>query len=271
MPAFFDRVGDAPGINALANHPCRLLDFARLVLNAGTTYSAETGDREFVLVIFGGVCSAATDMHLFERIGRRTNPFAGKPYAIYLPAETAYTITAHSQLDAGLCSAPSDLETEPYVITPDEVGVIQSGAANFSRTLNTILTSIHQPHRPARRLIVGETFVPSGNWSTYPPHKHEIDDLPHEAFHEEVYYFRVNPPEGFGLVRHYSPEQGYDTTYTIRDGSALMIPHGYHTTCSAPGYANYFLWCLAGEQREQAVRFDPDLAWVQNTVPMLRS
>ena len=82
-------------------------------------------------------------------------------------------------------------------------------------------------------------------------------------------YFRVNTPEGFGICRHYSPQHGYDNNYTVRDSTIFMAPHGYHTTCSAPGYTNYFLWFLAGNIRQQAVALDPDLAWVQKAVPLI--
>jgi 5-deoxy-glucuronate isomerase len=268
--SYFTHVGGAAGINLLDVNPCNLLDFARLVLPAGESFAAETMDREVVMVIFGGRCTVEAAGRTFTNIGARPNPFAGKATAVYLPAGCTYTITAVSALDAGLCSAPSDLRTDPYVIESGRVVTIPAGAANFSRELNNILTPSSQPDLPAKRLIVGETYVPSGNWSTYPPHKHEVDDLPREVQHEEMYYFRVNPPEGFGICRHYSPARGYDNNYTIRDSTIFMAPHGYHTTCSAPGYMNYFLWFLAGNIRTQAVAFDPDLAWVQKAVPLIR-
>ena len=270
MATYFTSIGSAQGLNPTRENPCRLIDFARLVLRDTTSYSGRTGEREVLVVLFGGRCTIEAGGRTFENVGRRATPFAGKPHAVYLPSNTTYTITAHGNLDAGLCSAPSDLRAEPYLITPDQVTSTIVGAASFSRELRNILTSSDQPDLPARRLIVGETFVPGGNWSTYPPHKHEVDDLPREAFHEELYYFRTDQPEGFGHTRHYSPERGYDTTYTIRDSTILMIPHGYHTTCSAPGYTNYFLWMLAGDHRTQAVAFDPDHAWIQKAVALLR-
>jgi len=270
MTNYFTSVGGEPGINTLSENPCRLIDFARLVLRDGASHSGQTGEREALLVLFGGRCSVTAGEVSFERIGKRANPFTGKPHAVYLPAGTAYTITAHGSLDAGICSAPSDLQAAPYVIEPGQVTANQMGAASFSRELRNILTASDQPELPARRLIVGETLVPSGNWSTYPPHKHEVDDLPREAFHEELYYFRMDQPDGFGHTRHYSPERGYDTTYTIRDSTILMIPHGFHTTCSAPGYSNYFLWMLAGEHRTQAVTLDPAHAWVQKSIGLLK-
>lgn len=269
MPPYFVTIGHTEGLNRPAENPCALLDFARLMLPAGASHSGATGDREVALVLLGGRCTVQVGDYQFSQVGKRPNPFAGKPHTVYLPAGQSYTITAETALDAALCSAPADLVTDPYVIEPGEVVANVVGAANFARELRTILTASDQPTRAAQRLIVGETFVPSGNWSTYPPHKHEVDDLPREARHEEMYYFRVAPGEGFGICRHYSPERGYDFNYTVKDSTLFMAPHGYHTTCSAPGYTNYFLWFLAGDHRTQAVAFDPDLAWVQKTVPML--
>ncbi len=265
---YFTTVGGAPGANPLPENPCALLDFTRLVLADGQRYEGATEDREVALVLFGGRCTVEVGGMTFARIGQRPNPFAGKATAVYLPAGSRYAVTAHGALDAGLASAPSDLRTDPYVIEPSQVAVIQAGAANFKRTLNNILTPNSQPELPAQRLIVGETWIPSGNWSTYPPHKHEVDNLPAEVQHEEMYYFRVNPPEGFGICRHYSYERGYDFNYTVRDSTIFMAPHGYHTTCSAPGYTNYFLWFLAGNIRQQVMAFDPDLAWVQKSIAL---
>jgi 5-deoxy-glucuronate isomerase len=112
--------------------------------------------------------------------------------------------------------------------------------ANFKRNFHQILTLAAQPELPAHRLIVGETFTPSGNWSTYPPHKHQVDDLPRQAFHEEMYYFKVNPGEGFGICYYYN-EEGEDENFTIRDNSIHMLPRSYHTVVSAPGYTSF--WC----------------------------
>jgi 5-deoxy-glucuronate isomerase len=116
---------------------------------------------------------------------------------------------------------------------------------------------------------VGETFTPSGNWSTYPPHRHEVENLPHEAFHEEIYFFKVNPPDGFGICRYYN-DHGVEENFTIRDNTALMAPSGYHSVVSAPGYTTYYLWFLGGEHRVQAVADDPATGWVSRTVPMLK-
>ena len=126
-----------------------------------------------------------------------------------------------------------------------------------------------QPDLPARRLVVGETYTPSGNWSTYPPHKHELDNLPYEAYQEEMYFFKLNPPDGFGMIRYYTDD--FDNAYVVKDNTILMAPDGYHTTNSAPGYTSYFMWFMAGNQRVQATHEDPALSWVARTVPMLKA
>ena len=266
--SYFETVPTDSGLNQLPSNPCKLLDFNLLSLADGQTYEGSSGDREVLAVILGGKGTFGVNGHTFENVGGRPTVFSGKPHSIYIPCGSDYTITAHSRLEVGLCSAPSDLDVKPYVISPAEVTSGVWGAANFSRNFHQILTQTGQPNLPAARLIVGETYTPSGNWSTYPPHKHEVENLPREAYHEEMYFFKVNPTDGFGITRFYDNE--IDTGYIVRNNSILMIPRGYHTVVSAPGYTTYYLWLLAGNHRVQAVVEDPDVDWVSRAVPMLR-
>ncbi len=267
--SYFAAVPNAAGLNRLPTNPCKLLDFATLVLGAGEAYEATSGDREILAVLLGGKATFVVNGQRLGPIGGRPNVFAGKPHSVYIPAGAAYTITAHGPLTVALPSAPSDLVVEPYAIPPERVTTGTFGAANFSRSFHQILTLAGQPDLPARRLIVGEIYTPPGNWSTYPPHKHEVDDLPREAYHEEMYFFKLNPADGFGMVRYYNNE--IDTGYIVKDNTILMAPNGYHTTNSAPGYTSYFLFALAGTQRIQATVEDPTLGWVGRTVPMLKA
>jgi 5-deoxy-glucuronate isomerase len=266
--SYFTTVPTETGLNPLPENPCLLLDFQLLHLNAGQSHSASSGDREVLAVLLGGKADFVVNGRTFPQVGGRPNVFAGKPHAVYIPCSAEYTIVANGRTQIGLCSAPSDLITDPYIITPAQVTSGVWGAANFSRNFHQILTASGQPDLPAARLIVGETYTPSGNWSTYPPHKHEVEDLPREAYHEEMYYFKVSPADGFGLARFYNSE--VDTGYIVRDSTILMMPNGYHTVASAPGYATYYLWFLAGNHRIQAVVEDANVGWVSKTVPMLR-
>lgn len=252
---YFAQLTDESGRNPLPYNPCRLLNFSLLVLAAGETVTGQTADREVVAVLLGGKATIEAGEKTFAEIGERATVFDGQPYAVYLPVGTDYTITAVTDTEIALPSAPSDLQTEPYLITPDQVVTGTWGYDNHTRHFHQILVESAQPDLPARRLIVGETFTPSGNWSTYPAHKHEVDNLPDEAFHEEMYYFRVTPDNGFGITRFYRDE-GEATNYTVTDNSILMLPHGYHTYVGAPGFQSYYLWFLAGEHRVQAVQAD---------------
>lgn len=266
MPQYFHTLSPGPGLSRAAEDTCRLLSFAKLSLNAGETYAGDTGTREQLLVVLSGTARVEVNGQVFGAVGGRASVFAGLPHSVYLPRDATYRVTARSTLEAALPSAPSDLETAPYEIRPEQVRTGQWGALNYTRAFREILV---QPNGlPASRLIVGETITPSGNWSTYPPHKHETDHGG-EVFHEEMYYFRVSSPEGFGLARHYSPERGYDTTHTVRNDTLLAIPHGYHTYASAPGYQSYYLWFLAGNGRTQGASLDPEVGWVQKTVGMV--
>lgn len=257
------------GLNELPFNPCSTLDFSLLRLAAGQTWTGETGGREVLAVLLGGRATVRVGDRVFAGVGGRPNVFAGKPHSVYLPAGSTVTVEALTAVEIALPSAPSDLVVEPYLIAPDEVTSGVWGAANFSRNYHQILTELGQPQLPARRLIVGETFTPSGNWSTYPPHRHSHENLPAEAAHEEMYYFRVNPNDGFGICRFYNDE-GDEENFTVREHGMHMMPAGYHTVVSAPGYTTYYLWFLAGEQRTQGAVEDPAVGWVSRTVPMLR-
>ncbi len=266
---YFASLETNPGLNGLPHNPCQLLDLQLLELSAGGQFIFSTGSREFLAVVLGGRATFEVAGQRFERVGGRPNVFSGKPHCVYLPAGVECAITAEGVVEIALPSAPSDLVVDPYLIAPAQVASGVWGAANFKRSFHQILTLAAQPELPARRLIVGETFTPSGNWSTYPPHRHEVDDLPREADHEEIYFFKLSPADGFGLCRYYN-DQGEEANFTVRNDTALLAPYGYHTVVSAPGYTTYYLWFLAGEHRVQATVDDPKLAWVGRTVPMLK-
>jgi 5-deoxy-glucuronate isomerase len=257
------------GLTTLSHNPCEILDFELVRLSAGQRYEAESGDREKLAVVLGGKADIEVGGVSFPAVGGRPNVFGGKPHSVYIPAGLAFSFTAVGSVEIALPSAPSTLEVEPYLIAPDAVAQGRWGAANFSRNYHQILTEVAQPNLPAARLIVGETYTPSGNWSTYPPHRHANEDLPREAKHEEMYYFRVNPADGFGIARVVDLD-GDEENFTVRDQSMQMMPAGYHTVVSAPGYTTYYLWFLAGTHRTQGSIDDRDVGWVSRTVPMLR-
>jgi 5-deoxy-glucuronate isomerase len=186
------------GLNTPSANPCSLLEFGFLKLRSGETYSSESGGHEVLAVLLGGRATFEVGKKCFEKMGGRPNVFSGKPHSVYIPAGYKFTIIADSAVEIALPSAPSDLEAEPYVIAPSQVVNGVWGAANFKRYYHQILTLASQPELPARRLIVGETFTPSGNWSTYPPHKHQVDDLPRRHTHDVL--LQGHPNDGGSAI-----------------------------------------------------------------------
>jgi 5-deoxy-glucuronate isomerase len=267
--SYFSSVPSLSGLNKLPVNPCKLLDFQMLNLVDGEMYEGESGSRELLAVILAGKATFTVGDELFERVGGRPDVFSGKPHSVYIPCQTGFTVTGSGTVEIALASAPSDLLSAPYVIPPEKVTEGTNGAANFSYSWRLLLTQEGQPDLPARRLIVGESFIPSGNWGFFPPHKHEIDDLPRQAYLEELNFFKINPPDGFGLTHDYNKE--IDSAYVVRDNTILLMPEGYHTLVTAPGYTTYLLWAMAGNQRFQASVEDPTLSWVSRTVPMLQT
>ena len=267
MTQYFQYLPKTDGLHTLENHGCELLGFEKLNLPSNQSHSSSAPiDREILLVMLSGKANILIGNTEFASIGGRTSVFAGNPHSVYIPRGSSFSITAISKSEIALVSAPSNLDVLPYEIKPEQVNTGTWGKLNFTRYFREILVAPNG--LPAASLIVGETITPSGNWSTFPPHKHEVN-ADGEVFHEEMYYFRLASADGFGLCRHFSPERGYDNTHTVKDNSIISLPHGYHTYAAAPGSASYYLWFLAGTGRSQGVGFDPETAWVQKTVGML--
>jgi len=245
-----------------------LLSFSILRLGAGDSYQTETGHTEMGIIILSGVATLVIDGQEYRNLGARTSVFAGQATAAYLPPGSSVDLQATSELEAALCSAPSESTGPPQVITPDQVQVNQAGNWNWRRQVHNIIGA-NVPQ--AQRLLIGETFNPPGNWSSYPPHKHEEDNYPFEVNMEEIYHFRTNPAQGFGIQRIYTDDRSRDETYAVDNEDTVLIPGGYHPVAAAPGYQLYYLWMMAGfTDRRMAPRDDPQHAWVKATGEMAR-
>jgi len=219
-------------------------------------FESHTGDGEIALVPLGGRCRVEAEGESWE-LGGRASVFDGLPWALYLPRDTAYRVESDAEL--AICGARCERRREPVLVRPDDVEIEVRGSGNATRQINHIL----KPEFPAERLLVVEVFTPSGNWSSYPPHKHDEDRAPGEVVLEETYYYRTAKPEAFAVQRLYSPRHGVDVTATVRDGDLMLVPFGYHTTAAAHGYDLYYLNALAGDTRSMAAADDPELAWIR--------
>jgi 5-deoxy-glucuronate isomerase len=217
------------------------------------SFASATGEVEVALVPLAGRCTVDAGGVHYE-LGGRTSVFAGMPWALYLPRDTDYRVEAEGEV--AICGARCERRREAVLIRPEDVEIEVRGAGNATRQINHIV----KPEFPAERLLVVEVFTPSGNWSSYPPHKHDEDHPPGEVVLEETYYFKT---DGFAVQRLYSPRHGLDVTETVRDGDLMLVPYGYHTTAAAHGYDLYYLNALAGDRRSMAAADDPELAWIR--------
>jgi 5-deoxy-glucuronate isomerase len=236
-PMCFDRISTEPGLNALSTNPCSLLDFAKLSLAPEERFEGNTGGCEVLLVTLSGEATVKACGVGFGGIGGRSSVFDGKPHAVYLPPGCVYEVSVAESgvsFEAALPMALAEDGSAPFLIDPEDVRSSKRGVSNFSREDREILVEGQHPGRRVHRLIVGETFVPSGNWSVFPPHRHERNDPPNEAALEEMDYFRVSPRDGWGLARHYMDSQDADSAHTVKDDSVLMMPKGYHTVVCRP-------------------------------------
>jgi len=235
------------------------LSFRVQRLAAGESTSASTAGRELGLVLLGGRCSVRSSRGTWNGIGRRPNVFRGMPYALYLPIETDLTIEAETECDVAFCYARAEQYFDPCLITPADIEVEIRGGANATRQINKII----RPEFRAQRLLIVEVYTPGGNWSSYPPHKHDVHNPPHEVDLEEIYYYRVDRPEGYAIQKVYTTDRRLDHTLTVRDGDLVRVPEGYHPVVAAHGYNVYYLNVLAGSARSMAASDDPDYHWVK--------
>jgi 5-deoxy-glucuronate isomerase len=230
-------------------------------IKAGESFEGSTDSDELAIVTLGGIFQAQSSHGNWMSIGGRANVFSGKAWTLYLSVNTRFTVTAITDCELAFCYCRAEEVHPPVLISPESVRVEIRGGANATRQINHILT----PEFPAQRLLVVEVYTPSGNWSSYPPHKHDVHNPPEEVDLEEIYYYRVDRPEGYAIQRVYSRDGKLDETITVRDGELVLIPEGYHPVVAAHGYNIYYLNVLAGSARSMAAADDPDYAWVRKS------
>lgn len=231
-------------------------------LELGTPLTIESDGDEFAIVLLSGKCSIAYDGKRID-LGPRANIFDDPPWAYYLPVGATCSVDVASTTEIAICRSKAEAAHPPKLITPSDVAIEIRGAGNASREIRHII----KPEFPADKLLIVEVITPSGNWSSYPPHKHDIHDMPREADLEEIYYYRIDSTDGFGLQRLYTSDSSLDEAWVIQDGDLLLVPFGYHAFAMAQGYTGYYLNVLAGDEpiRTMQPSDDPNHAWVRAT------
>jgi len=248
------------------------LNMAARRLNSGETYSANTGDYEWAHVVLGGTCNIRTSQGDFLALGKRKDVWSGMPQALYLSRGVDFEIEALTDgFEVASCWVPTDRDYPAQRIdrgadTPVEL----RGGGNASRQINGIIP----PGFNCQRIVAVEVYTPDGNWSSYPPHKHDVhredaDGKLLEADLEEIYFYKINPPDGYAYQRVYNDDRSIDAIMMPHHHDAVLVPEGYHPVVALPGYTSYYLNFLAGSAQALTATDDPALTWVKGTFTWL--
>jgi 5-deoxy-glucuronate isomerase len=233
--------------------------FVRRLL-PGEVFRTYTGGEEAAFVILSGTCVADWGQGP-KLIGKRKNVFDGFPYTLYLSPESHASFAAETTCEIAECRVPSKANLQPKLIEPKDVVTSLRGGGNTSRQIVDVMT----PAFPADKLMVIEVYTPGGNWSSFPPHKHDVHNPPSEVDLDEIYYFRFQNPEGFAFQHLYGGQDAGEHTLKTRDGDVVLVHSGYHTVIAGPGYDAYYLNFLAGSSRSLAVTDDLRHSWIRST------
>lgn len=239
----------------------RYIGFEVYALKPGQSLRQETGTNEVVLLLLSGIASAATKHKKWDRIGGRMDIFEQiPPYSVYVPPADVVTLTAETDVEVAVCAAPGKGTYEARLIAPENVDAVERGSGDMTRVIHNVLPETE----PADSLFIFEVYTPNGNWSSYPPHKHDEDNLPHEAYLEETYYHRIKNPGGFAIQRVYTADGSLNETITVKDGDLVLVPKGFHPVSAPPGYDLYYLNVMAGPVRTWKFTDDPDHVWLKS-------
>jgi 5-deoxy-glucuronate isomerase len=262
------RLSQAQPGTALALTPRRAgweyVGFAVRQLPSGEVWKGRSGNDEVCLVLLGGFASITwSDQPKAVRLGPRRDVFSEYPHAVYLPPGSRFELRAQRFTEIAECRSPTAKRFPARVIRPADCGLEVRGGGNATRQIIDILP----PTAEADRLLVCEVLTPAGNWSSYPPHKHDRHRPPIEADLEETYYYRFRQPGGYGIQRLYSAEDREEQVLRVVHGDLVLVREGYHPFVASPGVDAYYLNTLAGSFRSMAATDDPRYAYLRANWP----
>ena len=227
-------------------------------LKPGEKAGEATGDREAILVLVEGKAAISAAGQDFGELGDRMDVFERKkPHCLYVPNGAEWSATAMTDCTLAVCTAPGKGGHPARRIT--DIGFEERGEGANTRFIHSIAM---ENEDIADSLLVTEVFTPEGNWSSYPPHRHDEDDYPNVTYLEETYYHRLNPAQGFGFQRVFTEDGTLDETMAVSNGDVVLVPRGHHP-CGAPfGYEMYYLNVMAGPLRKWRFKNHPDHDWI---------
>jgi 5-deoxy-glucuronate isomerase len=240
------------------------IDVTAYRLQPGQRISRAADTLERLVLVLEGRAGALVGGDDLGAIGSRTTVFDGPPPPVVLVApRTPIELVAETDALVIVAAAPGGPIAVTRVVAPDDILVEKRGTGRTARRIHHLLP----PGAVAGRLIAFEVFTPGGNWSSYPPHKHDTENPPVEARLVELYFYRFARPQGFAFQRVYTSDGTLDEAMTPHDCDVVLVPRGYHPVGAPAGYDCYYLNIMAGPNRAWHFTIDPDHAWLMDWDP----
>ncbi|MFU0790182.1 MAG: 5-deoxy-glucuronate isomerase [Virgibacillus proomii] len=242
------------------NSDLTYVSFKLIQMDSGATYSEILKDKEVCIVALTGNASVRTGDQWFKDLGTRESVFEKKPTdSVYISNDSEFEISADRACKLALCYAPSTEKKPAQVIRAADNSVEHRGKYQNKRMVHNILPDNVDI---SNSLLVVEVYTEGGNFSSYPPHKHDSDHLPEESFLEETYYHEIDPEQGFVFQRVYTDDRSLDETMSVEHGDVVSVPKGYHPVGVPDGYTSYYLNVMAGPKKIWKFHNDPDHEWI---------
>jgi len=242
----------------------RFVGFREHRLSPGQGLERPADEHERAVVVLEGSVTVRAGDRRWGSVGSRDDVFGGPPAPVLLlEPGLDLEVAAETPATVVVADAPAGKVRRTQLFEPGEIHVEMRGSGLTERRIHHLLP----PSVKAGRLIIFEVFTPGGNWSSYPPHKHDTEDPPREAYLEELYYYRFARPEGWAFARVYTADRSLDESFAPRDHDVILVPRGYHPVGAPAGYDAYYLNVMAGPHRAWHFTLDPDHAWLMDWDP----
>ena len=243
------------------------LYFEAREMSLGDTWSHNTEENEIVIVLLSGNYKVESDKGTWKTINGRKDVFSGVAHTLYLPRHTKFTLEATSQkLDIAYGWCFSDEDFSPKFVTPENTPVVIFGGDNATRQFNDLVP----PGFGCSKIVVREVYTPSGNWSSFPAHKHDERILDNdgnvlEPIQEETYFYKFQKPEAYAIQQVYTKDKSLDEIVKARHNDVVLIPKGFHPVVAEHGFHCYYLNFLAGSDQCLENTTDPDHEWIYDS------
>ncbi len=243
------------------------LNFNARILKKGQVWKGFTGENEYGIILLSGDYSVKTDQGNWKTKNGRKHVFDGIAHTLYLSRNTEFELTAESEIldiALGWCETTED---HPAQFKEPTKSVIEiRGGDNATRQINSLI----EPGFDCQRLVSVEVYTPSGNWSSFPAHKHDERILDNdgnliEARLEETYFYKTDKPQGYAIQQIYTGDRSLDEIAVARNNDVVMVPKGYHPVVAGHGYNIYYLNFLTGSDQSLANTNDPDHEWIYDS------